>query len=71
MTYVDLVRFVSPESGNDYLPYASLPTGDLIRVDVPGRLGNSRDEGGAGSMAGRPEDGHTFKRLFETRWSLY
>jgi len=29
-TYVDLVRFVSPESGNNYLPSASLPNGDLL-----------------------------------------
>ncbi len=31
-----------------------------------------RGEGGVGSTAGRPEDGHTFKRGYlRPRWSLY
>ncbi len=61
-----MVRIVSPESGDDYFPSAGLPNGDLFGFYPRVARKWWRGDGGVGSMAGRPEDGHTFKRgLFE------
>ncbi len=61
-TYVDLVRFLSLEYGDDCLPSASLPNGDLFGSMSQGSQEGWKGEGGVGSMAWRPEDGHTFKQ---------